>query len=389
VEELPAEQPELLAQLTALKAELKRKMERVGSTEEFQRELVKQKSKLLDLETRRQVALLRDHVEKFVHDLRASQRYSAAASSINTRRISDKADELEARYRTEEFERRFEHELRNELRFARHVPVFHKRTSKARTLLTPVVSARFRSIKAIDVFSEGERTAISLAAVLAEVSITDDTAGLIFDDPISSLDHSVRGQFARRLVTEARRRQVIVFTHDLAFAIDLREEAEAQQVDYCVRTLEANEWATGTVDADFPWGMRTVNDRIKFLRRVIDDVQAMGKAGEYERAKRETQHFYDQLRATWERFIEERMFARTVVRLERNVRLGNLEKVVVTDVIVERATQGYKRCSEMIESHDHTPAVGVVIAATSDMRSDLEFLNETDALVKAELAKLN
>jgi hypothetical protein len=38
--------------------------------------------------------------------------------------------------------------------------------------------------------------------------------------------------------------------------------------------------------------------------------------------------FYERLRSTWERFIEERLFARVVQRLERNVIVGALPKVV-------------------------------------------------------------
>lgn len=56
-------------------------------------------------------------------------------------------------------------------------------------------------VPADKVFSEGERTAIALACFLAELRLADDSSGLIFDDPVSSLDHNVREYVARRLVT--------------------------------------------------------------------------------------------------------------------------------------------------------------------------------------------
>jgi wobble nucleotide-excising tRNase len=60
--------------------------------------------------------------------------------------------------------------------------------------MRPIVSQDLKDISADRVFSEGERTAINLASFLAEVSITGDAAGLIFDDPISSLDSNIRSQ---------------------------------------------------------------------------------------------------------------------------------------------------------------------------------------------------
>jgi len=67
------------------------------------------------------------------------------------------------------------------------------------------------------VFSEGERTAISLACFLGELAASDDNCGIVFDDPVTSLDHRIRGAVVKRLVAEASKRQVIIFTHDLVF----------------------------------------------------------------------------------------------------------------------------------------------------------------------------
>ena len=71
------------------------------------------------------------------------------------------------------------------------------------------------------IFSEGERTAISLAFYLADLGSVQDTCGVIFDDPVTSLDHRIREGVVNALVTEAKDRQVIVFTHDLAFYCEL------------------------------------------------------------------------------------------------------------------------------------------------------------------------
>lgn len=50
--------------------------------------------------------------------------------------------------------------------------------------------------------------------------------GIVFDDPVSSLDHRRRERVAKRLAAEAVQRQVIIFTHDIYFLCLLEEEAK-------------------------------------------------------------------------------------------------------------------------------------------------------------------
>ena len=76
-----------------------------------------------------------------------------------------------------------------------------------------------------EILSEGEQRAIAIGSFLAEVNISGATGGVVFDDPVSSLDHVRRELVARRLASEALKRQVIIFTHDLYFLSLLQHEA--------------------------------------------------------------------------------------------------------------------------------------------------------------------
>src|SRR5207247_1965538 len=73
---------------------------------------------------------------------------------------------------------------------------------------------------------DGEKTCVALAAFLTELATATHRSALVFDDPVTSLDHRWRPQVARRLVEEATSRQIIVFTHDLIFVNDLVDLAE-------------------------------------------------------------------------------------------------------------------------------------------------------------------
>src|SRR5258708_19657038 len=67
------------------------------------------------------------------------------------------------------------------------------------------------------VFSEGERTALGLAAFFTEASLDASKSALILDDPVSSLDHIRRGLVAGRLLAPAPTPQALVFPPDLSF----------------------------------------------------------------------------------------------------------------------------------------------------------------------------
>ena len=84
--------------------------------------------------------------------------------------------------------------------------------------------------KVQDILSEGEQTCVALASFLTELATAIHKSTLVFDDPVSSLDHRWRSQVARRLVEEVANRQIVVFTHDLVFANDLHARAREHGV---------------------------------------------------------------------------------------------------------------------------------------------------------------
>lgn len=66
---------------------------------------------------------------------------------------------------------------------------------------------RRKSQNAGDILSEGEYRCVALAGFLAELATNDSGSGIIFDDPVSSLDHMHRDAISARLAKEGRTRQ--------------------------------------------------------------------------------------------------------------------------------------------------------------------------------------
>lgn len=89
----------------------------------------------------------------------------------------------------------------------------------------------------LEILSEGEQRAIAMGSFLAEVGLSGHTGGIILDGPVSSLDHRRREKLADRLVVEAGRRQVIVFTHDIYYLCLLSESAEMRGIPIKTQSL--------------------------------------------------------------------------------------------------------------------------------------------------------
>ena len=98
---------------------------------------------------------------------------------------------------------------------------------------------------------------------------------ILFDDPVSSFDYKWRESVARRLVDEAKKRQVIVFTHDIVFLHRLREYGEQENVEMLDQHVRQLGIGAGVCEERLPWVAMRVNKRISFLN---DSFSRSGKA---------------------------------------------------------------------------------------------------------------
>lgn len=76
-----------------------------------------------------------------------------------------------------------------------------------------------------------------MATFLSELSISEHKSAIIFDDPVSSLDHKWRNKISKRIVEEAIERQVIVFTHDITFLLMIQEYSDSLDCDLNIKSL--------------------------------------------------------------------------------------------------------------------------------------------------------
>ncbi len=134
------------------------------------------------------------------------------------------------------------------------------------------------------VLSEGENRCVAFGAFLAELATSGGESAIIFDDPVSSLDHRHREEVARRLAAEARDRQVVVLTHDLAFLMLLSHAAADLQVHLGYRCIARGGEFAGYCRLELPFNARPIDDAINAVEadlknRTIQHDRACRRSG--------------------------------------------------------------------------------------------------------------
>ncbi len=200
------------------------------------------------------------------------------------------------------------------------------------------------------VLSEGEQRCIALAAFLAEQATTQSRAALVFDDPVSSLDHNHREAVAERLVGEAKERQVIVFTHHIGFLFWLKEACTAQGVQVSYRCVSRGSGKAGFCHQNPPANAQPVEDVIEGIQKRLDNEKIHHERGNQEQWHLTVRSIKDQLRDTWERSVEKTL-SPVVWRFGNKINTKGLAQVTVLkmeDSVTMR--EAYGRCSRLLHS---------------------------------------
>ncbi len=203
-----------------------------------------------------------------------------------------------------------------------------------------------------DVLSEGEHRCVALAAFLAELATTDSKSSIVFDDPISSLDHMRREAVAVRLIEEAQHRQVIVFTHDIAFLFLLEQACNEcdTKPHFAIRSISRGRDNAGFCNHEPPFKARPLTKVILSMETRLKQEKIhyeRGNQAEWEKTVRSLQ---EQLRTTWERAVEEAV-SPVLKRLSNKVMTPGLAKVtVITIQDCEAMRAAFGRCSVLLHS---------------------------------------
>ncbi len=205
------------------------------------------------------------------------------------------------------------------------------------------------------VLSEGEQTCVAIAVFLAELATSSHKSALVFDDPVSSLDHDWRSKVADRLVEEAKVRQVIVFTHDLVFLNDIEDSAKNKGVDFLSRHLSRTPKIVGIVNDNLPWDGMSVKARIDALEKEARKLKAERDNLTQEEYNSKAGAFYDNMRASWERALEEIGLSHVVMRHRDYINAKNINKISALNLTAcQEWYKSWSHCCDHLNAHDKT-----------------------------------
>ena len=348
----------------------------------------KLQTELAELNDRSLLGGMMETVREEVERLKAIDFIGKCLADTSTTAITNLGNEIADRVVTPKLRDRFQEEIvklaaeKVRVEIVRSGGRFGSPQYQVRLFAKP--DAKIQSI-----LSEGEQTCVALAAFLTELATATHHSTLVFDDPVSSLDHRWRSRVAKRLVEEAGHRQIIVFTHDLIFVNDLDGFADQQKRPVQLITVERGPDGAGMVSEGLPWKGKSVEDRIDKLEKAARAAKKLydtNKEAEYDR---EATGVYNNLRASWERALEDIVFARVLQRHRDYIDTKHLRKVTVlseSDCGIFQA--GFKKCSDVIDAHDPSSGRNAAAPAPNELMQDIKTLKDWVATLRERQKKI-
>ncbi|MGB8656427.1 MAG: AAA family ATPase [Candidatus Zixiibacteriota bacterium] len=230
------------------------------------------------------------------------------------------------------------------------------------------------------VLSEGEKRAVALADFLTEVALDTTSNGIVLDDPVTSLDLEWRNLVASILVAQAKRRQVIVFTHDLPFLYFLKKYAEQENVEV------ATHWIKRGDDDNKP-GYVFLNNSPALERDYRSPTRAREIYAKAKDAPPEEQESllhdgFGALRTTYEAFIIFELLNAVVLRFDERISFGRLNDIIWDHSVVNEVVNKCETLSRYIEGHLHSDALGAQKPTASLLLCEIEAFDALNKKLK-------
>jgi len=318
---------------------------------EFQRRLAHVRERRTELESRRTLAAARDDIEAEVSRRRDRISLEEAKRTTDTTHITRKSTELARSYVTNVVLDRFTRES-DRLRLE-GVTLQDAGGHKGQLHQRPTFLAAKQRAEMRQVLSDGEQTALGLAGFFTEAELDESRSALVFDDPVSSLSHSRRGKVAERIAQLAKDRQVIVFTHELTFAGELRVAADREDVLVTERQIERRGVNPGVCLAGHPWKAKNAKSRIGELEAALQGIKGDATSWTQDEYDTRVADWSGRLSETWERILSEEITDQIVDPSTLEVRPKMIKLLVrITEGDAKEFEESYSRVSRWVRRHD-------------------------------------
>ena len=315
----------------------------------------------------------RDAIVKEIARRKEREALEVAKTAAATGAITKKVLELSEESITEVVRDTFTRET-DRLRLER-VTIARTRADRGALLHQPKLVGARQDVKLPRVFSEGERSALGLAAFFTEAQLDGSKSALILDDPVTSLDHIRRGLVAARLAELAETRQVIMFTHDVAFVADLKREASGRGVVPAERSVtrsRADERKPGACSTKHPWKAKDVSARLEELRQELHRIRRDSSTWDEKVYEEAVAVWAGNLSETWECIFSQEIVGQVLAEGGLEVR-PKMVKILArfSDEDYQAFDASYSRVSQWLKRHYKSAMVNYVAPDVATLEGEL------------------
>lgn len=367
----------LVGQLREASVQTRAHAQELADPEATKKRLLITTKKRMEIELLGAMKKQRGEIVEEIKRLKLRARLEDVKNSAGTGVITRKISELSAEEVTEVIRDRFTRET-DRLQLER-VTIAKTRAERTALLHQPKLVGVRQDVALPKVFSEGEKTALGLAAFLTEAHLDASKSALILDDPVSSLDHVRRELVATRLVELGQNRQVVVFTHDVSFVADLKREAKGKGVrvaDRSVAKSRAGDRKPGSCSTKHPWKAKDVLQRLGVLREELDRINKECPDWETDHYEKEVADWSGKLSETWERIFSQELVGPVLAEGGLEVRPAMVKVLTQFSEKDEREFQAsYGRISQWANRHDKSAKVNYVAPEVCTLEGELKLVD--------------
>lgn len=361
-----------LETLSALAADLKMRAAQLSA--DTQSDAYKAlKAEYVELKDRAALVPLIADIKVHIARLKEIDTIKTALKTTAKKPITDKNKDLSDRMVTDALRGRFAREI-DKLKLSRMPVELRKEKDRQAVSYFRVALVERPDAKVGEILSEGEHRCVALAAFLAELVTAQRYSSIVFDDPMSSLDHVHRNAVATRLVEEAEHRQVVVFTHDLVFLYELRREADKANRPIAFRNVRRRQDKPGYIENELPDKAKSGLEMCNALRSSLKSEKPNFEKLTDTRRTTFCKGTIGQLRDAWEQAISD--YIRPVLeRFDNKVKPTSMFRLgVLTEEDVKIVMSAQSRLSE--DLHSAADALNPEQVSIEDLVNEVKALED-------------
>ena len=230
------------------------------------------------------------------------------------------------------------------------------------------------------VLSEGEQKVIAIADFIAEMQLSSINRGIIFDDPVTSLDETRKSEIAKRLVQESAVKQTIIFTHDLVFVSSLISHCKELKTAHNCHWIENRDGKAGQV-----W----LNNSPSYERAYRNSDPAKvhySKANKEDCPPMEREALlrsgFTALRTCYEVLVINDLFKNVVQRFNERVSVDSLSTVYFDEELIAELQDSFGQCCRYMEGHTHSDKYAYKKPDTKNLNEEIQRYDEIKTKLK-------